>query len=334
LREYSEPGDFGGICTPIVRGSAMGSIGGRPLKVGLYLPTFDQPWVQTPAPRWRDLLVAACRAEAVGFDSVWVPDHLLIRDDGERLGVWEGWSLLAALAASTERVELGTLVACTAFRNPALLAKMADTVDEISGGRLTLGLGAGWHEPEFQAFGYPFDHRVSRFEEAVTIIHGLLKHGQIDFEGMYYQARDCELRPRGPRPAGPPIMIGASGARVLGLTARFADIWNRDFDKVNPELEPFSPEDFAAWQSRVDAACIGVGRDPATLERTAAVLIDLPIAPGREGWDALTGSPEELADGLRNYASAGFTHVQIWLEPSTIAGIEAFAPVLELLDGG
>jgi alkanesulfonate monooxygenase SsuD/methylene tetrahydromethanopterin reductase-like flavin-dependent oxidoreductase (luciferase family) len=313
----------------------MGSVGGRPLKVGLFLTAFDQPWANAPAPRWNELVARAKRAEEIGVDSLWVPDHLLVRDADEGpLGVWEGWSLLAALAASTERVELGPLVACTAFRNPALLAKMADTVDEISGGRLTLGLGAGWHEPEFQAFGYPFDHRVSRFEEAVTIIHGLLKHGQIDFEGMYYQARDCELRPRGPRAAGPPIMIGASGARVLRLTARFADVWNRDFDKVNPELEPFSPEDLTAWRPRVDAACVKVGRDPATLERTAAVLVDLPIAPGREGWNALTGSPEELASGLRNYASAGFSHVQIWLEPSTIAGIEAFAPVLELLDGG
>jgi alkanesulfonate monooxygenase SsuD/methylene tetrahydromethanopterin reductase-like flavin-dependent oxidoreductase (luciferase family) len=313
----------------------MASIGRRPLKVGLFLTAFDQPWADAPAPRWDELVARTRRAEEIGFDSVWVPDHLLLRDgDEDPVGGWEDWSLLAALAASTERVELGPLVACTAFRNPALFAKMADTIDEISGGRLTLGLGAGWHEPEFQAFGYPFDHRVSRFEEAVTIIHGLLKHGQIDFEGTYYQARDCELRPRGPRAPEPPIMIGGSGARMLGLTARFADIWNRDFDKVNPELKPFSPEDLAAWGPRVDAACVEVGRDPATLERTAAVLVDLPIAPGREGWNALTGSTEELAAGLQCYASAGFTHVQVWLEPSTIAAIEAFAPVLELLDGG
>jgi alkanesulfonate monooxygenase SsuD/methylene tetrahydromethanopterin reductase-like flavin-dependent oxidoreductase (luciferase family) len=211
---------------------------------------------------------------------------------------------------------------------------MAETVDEISGGRLTLGLGAGWHEPEFQAFGYPFDRRVSRFEEAVTIIHGLLKDGQIDFDGTYYQARDCELRPRGPRPAGPPIMIGGAGARVLKLAARFADVWNRDFGTVNPGHEGHSPADLAAWRPRVDAACAGIGRDPATLEWTAAVFVDLPIAPGREGWGALTGSPEALAEGLRGYARAGFTHVQLWLEPATIAGIEAFALVLELLDGG
>jgi alkanesulfonate monooxygenase SsuD/methylene tetrahydromethanopterin reductase-like flavin-dependent oxidoreductase (luciferase family) len=312
-----------------------GSTGRRPLKVGFFLTAFDQPWANAPAPHWDDLVLRAKRAEELGFDSVWIPDHLLVRDaEHGPLRVWEGWSLLAALAAATERVELGPLVTCTAFRNPALLAKMADTVDEISGGRLTVGLGAGWHEPEFHEFGYPVDRRVSRFEEAVTIIHGLLKRGQIDFDGTYYQARDCELRPRGPRPAGPPIMFGGAGARVLGLTARLADVWNRDFGTVNPEFEPFSPEDLAAWRPRVDKACTEVGRDPATLERTAAVFVDLPIAPGREGWDALAGSPEALAEGLRYYARAGFTHVQLWLEPATIAGIEAFAPVLELLDGG
>ena len=305
----------------------------RPLKVGLCLPTFDQPWVQTPAPRWGDLLDAARRAEVVGFDSVWIPDHLQIRDDdGERLGVWEGWSLLAAVAAATERVEVGALVACSAFRNPALLAKMADTVDEISGGRLILGLGAGWHEPEFRAFGYPFDHRVSRFAEALAIIAGLLRHGQLDFEGTYYQVRDCELRPRGPRLQGPPILVGAEGPRMLRLAAQHADAWGRDFNRVNPDVVPYSMEDLAAWGPRVDMACTDVGRDPTTLERTAAVFVDLPGATGREGWNALAGSPEVLAEGLRAYAGAGFSHVQLWLEPSTLAGIEGLVPVLELLD--
>jgi alkanesulfonate monooxygenase SsuD/methylene tetrahydromethanopterin reductase-like flavin-dependent oxidoreductase (luciferase family) len=248
-------------------------------------------------------------------------------------GVWEGWSILAALAATTTRVALGPLVACAGFRNPALLAKMATTVDEISGGRLILGLGAGWHEPEFAAFGYPFDHRVARFEEAVTIIHGLLRDGQVNFSGTYYQAKACELRPRGPRPAGPPILIGGAGPRMLRTTARFADAWSRDFDALTAGAPPHSPADLASWRVTVDTACTAVRRDPATLERMAAVAVSLPGAPNPR-WEALTGSPAELAEGLRGYARAGFSHVQLWLDPSTEADIAAFGPVLELLDGG
>src|SRR5215212_8870689 len=210
----------------MIKGSVMPSIRRRPLKIGLFLPLWEQG-TSGSVPSWTEVLARAKAAEAAGFDSLWVPDHLIIRfPDTKPEGVWEGWSFLAAVAASTERVELGQLVTCTTFRNPALLAKMADTVDEISGGRLTLGLGAGWNEAEYRAFGYPFDHRVDRFEEALTIIAGLLGDGQIDFDGTYYQARDCELRPRGPRPGGPPIMIGTTGKRMMGLTARHADQWN------------------------------------------------------------------------------------------------------------
>lgn len=307
----------------------------RPLNVGLFLTPMENHVSGTT--RWQDLVAIAAFAEEAGFDSLWLPDHLLVQwgwEGSQPEGVWEGFSLLAALAAVTSRIELGTLVACTAFRNPALLAKMADTIDEISNGRLILGLGAGWHEDEFRAFGYPFDHRVSRFEEAATIIHALLKHGQIDFAGRYYQARDCELRPRGPRPAGPPLLIGGSQPRMLGLAARFADIWNRDFDVWNDDVIPYSDADLRAWKPRVDAACVQQGRDPATLARTAGVLIDLPIAPGRAGWNAMSGTPEELAEGLRGYARAGFTHVQVWLEPSNLRGVETFAEVRSLLDRG
>src|SRR5437773_5461448 len=180
----------------------------RPLEVGLNLPIVEGTLAGKTA-AWADLLAFAQRAEALGFDSLWVPDHLLLTWEERTRGTWECWSLLAALAAVTSRVELGPLVTCTAFRNPALLAKMADTVDEISGGRLIVGLGAGWNGPEDRAFGAQSDHRVDRFEEALQIIVPLLRMGHVDFEGKYYQARGCELRPRGPRPGGPPILIGA-----------------------------------------------------------------------------------------------------------------------------
>ncbi len=171
----------------------------RSPKVGLFLPTGELMAGGATA-GWAELLNLARRAEDLGFDSLWVPDHFLLGSDGdsEAIGGWECWSLLAALAATTSRVELGALVSCTGYRNPALLAKVASTVDEISDGRLVLGIGAGWAESEFRAFGFPFDHRVARFQEAIQIVTGLLRHGRLDFQGTYYSVRDCELRPRGP----------------------------------------------------------------------------------------------------------------------------------------
>lgn len=301
----------------------------RPLKVGIQLPEAER------VARWPELLAMARRAEAVGFDSLWVGDHLLYRYPGEEpRGPWEAWSLLAALAAVTTRVELGPLVACTSFRNPALLAKQADTIDEISGGRLILGLGAGWHEPEYRAFGFPYDHRVDRFAEAFTIIRTLLREGEIDFAGKYYEARECELRPRGPRPGGPPLMIGSHGDRMLRLTLPYVESWNAWYAWMDNRLDNYPP-----YREQVDAACVEVGRDPGSVERTVAILVGTSGADLRPAGDIterairpLTGTTEEMAAALRAYAAAGISHVQLVLEPCTEAAIEELAPVLELLD--
>lgn len=299
----------------------------RPLKVGLILPDTEREMGGATA-RWSDLAAMGRMAEELGFDSLWNADHLIYRFPGKEVqGPWESWSLLAALAAVTSRVEIGPLVSCTSFRNPALLAKIADTVDEVAGGRLVLGLGAGWHEPEYLAFGYPFDHRVSRFAEAIAIIHGLLRHGHVDFEGAYYVARDCELRPRGPRPNGPPIMIGSTAPRMLGLLARYGDIWNAWARQTLEEL--------AEDRAKVDAAMEAAGRDPATVERTVSLLVDLPTATGRPSEDKpgfKAREPEELAEHLASYAAAGIAHVQLMLDPNTPAGIEWAARSLAALD--
>ena len=236
----------------------------------------------------------------------------------------------------TSRVEFGPLVACTNFHNPALLAKQAATIDEISGGRFILGLGAGWNETEFRAFGFPFDHRVDRFEEAFTIIRTLLHDGAIDFEGRFYQARDCELLPRGPRPAGPPLLIGSNGPRMLRVTMPYADAWNSWFADIGNR-----PDGIPRLREIVDSACRDVGRDPAAIERTVAVLVRGPGGTGRiqgeyaqSGPPPLEGPPDQVAERLRDYARAGISHVQLVLDPITVDSIRSVALVLKELDRG
>jgi alkanesulfonate monooxygenase SsuD/methylene tetrahydromethanopterin reductase-like flavin-dependent oxidoreductase (luciferase family) len=321
---------------------------GRPLDVGLILtPIEDRARGQSPS--WAEMVEVARLAEAVGFDSIWISDHLIHRFPGvPDYGIWECWSLVAALAASTRRVRIGTWVLGAGFRNPALLAKMAATVDEISGGRLVLGIGAGWHEPEYRAFGYPFDHRVERFAEAIAIIHGLLRTGHVDFDGRFYQARDCALRPRGPRPDGIPLMIGTIGGtplarrlhvagsspRMLDLVTRYAEIWNCPW--IN------DPAEVPAINAMVDTACRVAGREPASLARTHGLMLDLPgwrdqpgnavVREGRAAMGAVEGSPDELAELLRRFAAAGIAEVHVHLDPETPAALETFARVLESLD--
>lgn len=307
----------------------------RPLKVGMLIPHLEG-WYDGGTARWADMEAMARTAEDVGFDSLWVADHLLYRfPDVPSFGIWECWSLMAGLAAVTNRVELGTIVTVTPWRNPALFAKMVDTVEEISGGRVILGLGAGSHQPEFPAFGYDsWDHKVSRFEEEIGIIRTLLREGRIDHQGRFHTLRDCELRPRGPRPEGPPIMVGAMGPRMLRILATYADEWNIPWRQTVEELIEVSP--------RADEACVKVGRDPATLRRSACLQIDLPGSDLSGTSDlvrssrarAIRGDYVEIAETLRGYASAGVSHLQLWLDPSTPAGIESFGRVLEELDRG
>jgi alkanesulfonate monooxygenase SsuD/methylene tetrahydromethanopterin reductase-like flavin-dependent oxidoreductase (luciferase family) len=302
----------------------------RPLKVGVQLPEVEREV------HWPELLDMTRAIEDLGYDSVWLGEHLLYRwPDRPARGPWEAWSMLAAIAAVTSRIELGPLVACTAFHNPAILAKQATTIDEVSDGRLILGLGAGWNEGEFRAFGIPFDHRVDRFEEAFTIIRTLLQDGAIDFDGRYHQARECEILPRGPRPNGPPLMIGSNGPRMLRIAAPHVQAWNSWFADIGNR-----PDGIAPLRDVVDKACDDVGRDPAAIERTVAVLVRFPGGTGRvQGSYAeappppVEGAPEVLAETLRAFAREGIGHVQLVIDPITRESIEAFAPVLGLLDG-
>jgi alkanesulfonate monooxygenase SsuD/methylene tetrahydromethanopterin reductase-like flavin-dependent oxidoreductase (luciferase family) len=327
------------------QGSSMGK---RAIDVGLIITTVEdrsRDWILS----WDEIKELVVTGEQVGFDSVWIPDHLIHEPEGvDPYGIWEAWSLISALAAVTDRVRIGPHVLCTGWRNPALIAKMADTVDEISNGRLILALGAGWHQPEYRAFGFPFDHRIGRFAESVEIITSLLRYGKTTFEGQFSQAIDCELRPRGPSPSGPPIMIGTiagtplggwlgierGGDRVLDLVARYADIWNCPI--VNdPELIP-------GIREMIDIACVRNDRDPSSLKRTNGIAFNLPgweTTPGnpntrarRLAMGATEGTPQELAQRLWDFSEQGVAEVHVQLDPETPAGIEQFAATLELLD--
>ena len=296
--------------------------------------------------RWSTTVANARLAEAVGFDSLWVPDHFAMDEQVEPpategwpeqtdaaeppTAFWEAWSVLAGLAVATVTPKLGTLVTCAGFRNPAFLAKIADTVDEMSGGRVILGVGAGDHWGEHARFGFDWDQPIGRFEEALQIIAPMLREGRIDFEGRHHVARGAVLMPRGPRAEGPPILIGAlgTGPRMLRLVATYADLWNGWF--VFEDEDP--GDEIVRALGRLDAACDLHGRDPATLERTISVSVGLDGAPAHGG--SLTGPASAIADRLRGFAELGIEQVQVVLAPSGRPGIEAFEEVLDRLDTG
>ena len=293
------------------------------VKVGLHLPETERI-----AP-WQEIADISRTAEAVGFDSIWVPDHLLYRFPGEPpKGPWECWSVLSAVAAITQRVEIGPLVLCTAFRNPGLIAKMAATVEEISGGRLILGLGAGWHQPEYEAFGFPFDQRFGRFVEAFTIIRTLLREREIDFSGRFYTLRDCEIRPFGPRPEGPPLMIGSRGPQMLAVTLPHVDLWNGWYAWTGNTVEGYRH-----LHTEIDAAAELAGRTPADIERTMAILLRFPEHEGPVDPRAtvIQGETEVMAEAVLKLARAGVGHVQVVLEPCTAKAVERFGRALELI---
>jgi len=291
------------------------------LKIGFHLPETERiaPWSE---------LSALCRtAEDVGFDSIWVPDHLIYRfENQEPTGPWECWSLLSAIAAITNRVELGPLVLCTNFRNPALIAKMATTVDEISGGRLILGLGAGWHEPEYTAYGFDFEHRFGRFQEAFTIIRTLLSDHQIDFTGKYFTLRDCELFPSGPRASGPPLMIGSQGEKILHATLPWVQYWNGWYAWTGN-----TAAGYPSLHARIDAAAIDAGCAPEAIVRTMAMLLRFPHGSGPVDRRAalIQGDEEVMANALLELHQSGVDHIQVVLEPNGLAEVERFGHVLE-----
>jgi probable F420-dependent oxidoreductase len=295
----------------------------RRLYVGVQLPEVER---YVP---WPEYLSIARAAEEVGFDSVWVGDHLLYRDDDrEERGPWDAWSVLAALAAATERIRLGPLVACTAFSPPGLLARKAAAVQEISRGRLVLGLGAGWNEAEFRAFDIPFDHRASRFTEAFEIIRRLLAGERVTFEGRFERVYDAVVLPR-PIPP-PPLMIGSTGERVLRASLSHVDAWNVWYDVYGN-----TPDGFARANTRVTELVRETGRDPSDVMRSATVFVSVEGGGGDrpQTLDAppLSGPPDRIASGLAHLAAAGLDEAILVVSPITERSIRVLGDSLTLL---
>ncbi|HEV8649256.1 MAG TPA: LLM class flavin-dependent oxidoreductase [Actinomycetes bacterium] len=278
-------------------------------------------------PTWPQVRAFGEHAEAIGLDSVWVCDHLLSGPPDDSIAaIHEGWTIMAALAASTSRVELGQLVMCISFRRPALLAKMATTADMVSGGRLILGLGAGWYDPEYEAFGYPTDHRVGRFEEAIRIIGPLLRGERVTMAGTYHQVRDAVLRPPPERPI--PILVAATGRRMLRLTARYAHAWNTAWfglpdDRLHRRL------------ADLEAALEAEGRDPTTLRRTVGMEVRDPDTtdPGDDLGVAFSGPVDELARAIDAHEQLGFDDLIVGLEPKTTRSLDRLGEALQLRGG-
>lgn len=290
------------------------------MKVGVQLPEIERPV------GWSEIQVMAQLIEECGFDSIWVGDHLLYDEEGERRGPWEAWTTLAAVAAVTHRVELGPLVAALPFHNPAILAKLASTVDEISDGRLILGLGAGWNETEFRAFGLPFERRVSRFAEGFEIVRRLLAGERFDHEGEFYQLRGAQLLPP-PRSGGPPLMIGSNSPRMLSIGLPHVDMWNSFYRSFGND-----PGNLADLIARIDRACEDAGRDSGSLTKTVAVLLKFDEEDRRRSADSpILGTAAHMAGELKRVAAAGISHVQLVLDPITVESIERAAEVRELV---
>lgn len=304
------------------------------MRIGLYIRLFGRPGAASPAPTWTSIRDQALAAERAGFDIVVLEDGLLYPDESGDLGLWDTVSMAAAVAVSTTSIGIGHAVINSPYRYPALVAKTAETLDEISGGRYTLGIGLGNTPDDYPRFGIAADRRYSRFAESIRIIAGLLREGRSSFEGEFFRTERAELILRGPRPSGPPIVIAAGKPKAIRLAAEWGDAWNwwtteRDGREA---LRPLVGE--------LEQACETVGRDPATLGRSLDVFsVSTPgsaDASGSESW--VTGSAEEIAEALLAYADLGFDEVRIDLrmppERPRPEGIAGMADVVRIVQRG
>jgi alkanesulfonate monooxygenase SsuD/methylene tetrahydromethanopterin reductase-like flavin-dependent oxidoreductase (luciferase family) len=282
------------------------------MRIGVQLPEVERDV------RWPEIAAMARAAEETGFDSIWLGDHLLYRGGGRPdRGPWDAWTQLAALAALTHRVDIGPLVASTAFHPPGSLARMAASIDELSGGRFIFGIGAGWNEAEFRAFGFPFDRLASRFEESFEIVRRLLAGEVVTFSGDFHRVEDAVLLP--PPARRVPLMVGSNGTRMLAATLPHVEAWNTWYSSYGNTVAGF-----AARNAEIDAACARAGRDPRAVRRSACVLVAVG-GGGERPHDADPVPAERLVAHLTALADAGLDEAILVIDPITERSIRELA---------
>ncbi len=299
------------------------------MRIGLAIELTGKPGWRIEPPSFDHVRSQGVLAERTGFDLVIVEDALSFPVDELTVGAWESVVVLGALAEATSTIRIGHGVVNAPYRSPGHLAKIAETLDEVSGGRYVLGLGSGnTPDADYHAFGIPADHRYSRFVEYLSIVHDLLRHGRAQFDGTYHTVRDAQLVLRGPRPAGPPIVVGAHGPKMLRATARFADEWNW-------WVAPFAaPEGLRPLVDELTRACEEVGRDPDTLGRSLDVYF--PVAP--PGWDPeRDGDPPPVSDAavaeaLLAYGELGIREVRCYLPRRDVTPQQRLQAIEDMAD--
>jgi alkanesulfonate monooxygenase SsuD/methylene tetrahydromethanopterin reductase-like flavin-dependent oxidoreductase (luciferase family) len=304
------------------------------MRIGLINELHGRP-ATDKHPTWKSLRERARAAEAVGFDIFVFEDALMYRGEDQTDGVWESVAIAGALAATTETIDISHSVVNSVYRSPAMMASIAETLHEISAGRYVLGIGAGnTPDSDYKGFGFPTDLRYSRFEEAINIIHTLLKTGQVDFDGQFYTAEDAELVLRGPGGSGPPINVAAGGAKMLRLAARYGDAWNwwvwgEAFEAAHERLSPIL--------EALDIASAGSDRSSGPLWKTLDYYTVVPDGfedevPNMD--QPLRGTSAVIAEELLKFSAIGIDEIRCDVYPRTVDAIEAMRPVVELVHDG
>lgn len=303
----------------------------KPLQLGLTLPTLGLPMNQG-FDNWEKISSIASEAEKIGFDTVWIPDELLWKfpPDFTPMGTWECVAMAAAVSAVTESVTVGSWVLSALHRNPGLTAKVAETIDEISGGRFLFGLGAGHAGSQGKAFGFPEDKTVGRYEEALEIIVPLLREGEATYSGSYHSAFELNNIPRGPQGSSMPLLLAGHGPRTIGLAVKYADIWS------GYATTSSLPEAFSDMLQLVDQTCEEQGRDPSSLGRSIGVFVEPEnqgIAEGIGLGVPISGSPDETAERVREFAAKGVTMLELAPVPFDGATMGYMSELIRALEG-